>query len=86
MKKTAKYYAKNPKARAKKKAYDTKYHSTPERKKYRRDLEKARRERGINGKGGGDLHHSKNGKLVRESVSKNRGRKEKSRKTGYKRK
>jgi hypothetical protein len=72
--KSAKYYASNPKARAKKKRYDVKYNSTPERKKYRRDLSRARRKRGIMGKGGGDLSHTKKGTLVREAVSKNRGR------------
>ena len=30
---SAKYYAKNPKARKKKQEYDKKYHSSPERKK-----------------------------------------------------
>ena len=71
---SARYYASNPKARAKKKKYDTKYHSTPERRKYRSELNAARRKRGIAGKGGGDLSHTKSGKLVRESVSKNRAR------------
>ena len=72
--KSARYYASNPKARAKKKRYDTAYHSTPARKKYRRELGKARRKRGIDGKGGGDMSHTKSGKLVRESASKNRAR------------
>lgn len=71
---TAKYYASNPKARAKKKKYDTKYHSSTERKKYRAELNAARKKRGIAGKGGGDLSHAKSGKLVRESASKNRAR------------
>ncbi len=71
---TAKYYASNPKARAKKKKYDTKYHSSTERKKYRSELNAARRKRGIAGKGGGDLSHTKRGTLVRESASKNRAR------------
>ena len=71
---TAKYYASNPKARAKKKKYDTKYHSSTERKKYRAELNAARKKRGIAGKGGGDLSHTKSGKLVRESASKNRAR------------
>ncbi len=71
---TAKYYASNPKARAKKKKYDTKYHSSTERKKYRSELNAARRKRGIAGKGGGDLSHTKSGRLVRESASKNRAR------------
>lgn len=72
--KTARYYAKNPKAKAKKKKYDTAYHSTAERKSYRAKLAKARRKRGIMGKGGGDLSHTKRGTLVRESASKNRAR------------
>ena len=71
---TAKYYASNPKARAKKASYDTKYHSTPSRKKYRSELNSARRKRKIYGKGGGDLSHTKRGTLVRESASKNRAR------------
>ena len=71
---TAKYYPSNPKARAKKKKYDTKYHSSTERKKYRSELNAARRKRGIAGKGGGDLSHTKRGTLVRESASKNRAR------------
>lgn len=71
---SARYYASNPKAKAKKKKYDTKYHSTPERKKYRAELNAARKKRGIAGKGGGDLSHTKSGKLVRESASKNRAR------------
>ena len=72
--KSARYYASNPEARKKKKAYDTKYHSTSKRRKYRSDLAKARRKRGIMGKGGGDLSHTKSGRLVRESASKNRAR------------
>lgn len=71
---TAKYYASNPEARAKKKAYDTKYHSSTERKKYRAKLNAARKKRKIYGKGGGDLSHTKEGGLVRESASKNRAR------------
>ena len=70
---SAKYYASHPEARKKKQAYDKKYHSTPSRKRYRRELEKARRDRGIDGKGGGDLHHTASGKLVRRSKSANRG-------------
>lgn len=72
--KSAKYYASNPKAKAKKKKYDTKFHSTTERKKYRAELNAARKKRKIYGKGGGDLSHTKRGTLVRESASKNRAR------------
>ena len=73
-KKTAQYYAKNPKARAKKKAYDTKYHSTKKRKKYRNDLQKERVRRGIAGKGGKDVSHKRGGGYTLESPSKNRAR------------
>jgi hypothetical protein len=72
--KTAKYYASNPKAKAKKASYDTKYHSSAERRKYRSELNSARRKRKIYGKGGGDLSHTKKGTLVREAASKNRAR------------
>ena len=72
--KSAEYYRKNPKARAKKKAYDTKYHSTPERKKYRADLARERRRRGIMGKGGKDVSHTQGGGYKLESRSKNRAR------------
>ena len=73
-KKTAQYYAKNPKARAKKKAYDTKFHKTAKRRKYRADLNKERRKRGIAGKGGKDVSHKKGGGYTLESASKNRAR------------
>jgi len=71
---TAKYYASNPEARAKKKKYDTAYGKSAKRRKYRSELNAERRKRGIYGKGGGDLSHTKKGTLVRESPSKNRAR------------
>lgn len=71
---TAKFYAKNPEARAKKAAYDKKANAKPESKEYRRKLAAARRKRGMMGKGGADLSHTKSGKLVREAPSKNRAR------------
>lgn len=71
---TAKYYAANPKARAKKYAYDKKRNSTTAQKKYRAELARARRKRKIMGKGGPDLSHTKKGTLVKESPSKNRAR------------
>ena len=73
-KRTAAYYRKNPKARAKKKAYDTKYHSTSKRKKYRADLQRERRKRGIAGKGGKAVSHKKGGGYTLERPSKNRAR------------
>jgi hypothetical protein len=57
----------------KKKEYDTNYHKSPKARKYRAELNKERRKRGIYGKGGGDLAHSKDGKsLSIQSASKNR--------------
>ena len=73
--KSARYYASNPKARAKKKKYDTKYHKSSERRKYRSDLNKANRKAGTYGNGDGkDISHTKSGKLVKEKASKNRAR------------
>jgi hypothetical protein len=71
--KSALHYRRNKKSRDKKKAYDTEYHATPERKKYRASLNKARRARGLKGNGK-DLSHTKDGKLVLESRKRNRGR------------
>ena len=72
--KTATYYKNNPKARQRKSAYDTKYHDTPARRKYRAKLARARRAKGVMGKGGKDVSHTKSGKLVLESRSANRAR------------
>ena len=44
--KSAKFYAKNPKARKKKQEYDKKYHSTSERRKYRSELNAKNRKAG----------------------------------------
>ena len=71
--KSARYYQENPDSREKKKAYDTKYHSTPERIKYRTELGKKNREMGKKGDGK-DVSHTKNGGFVLESASKNRAR------------
>jgi hypothetical protein len=73
--KSAVYFQKNPEARKKKNAYNTAYHSTPERKKYRVRLNKANRKAGTYGNGDGkDMSHTKSGKLVKESQSANRAR------------
>jgi len=74
MKKSAKYYKENPEARKKKAAYDKKYHSTAKRRKYRAQLNKERRKRGVMGKGGDDVSHTKSGGYVLENKSKNRAR------------
>jgi hypothetical protein len=72
---SAKFYASNPKARAKKKKYDTEYHATPERKKYRASLNKKNREAGTYGnRDGKDVSHTKSGSTMKEPQSQNRSR------------
>lgn len=70
--KSAKYFASNPEARAKKNAYNSEYHSSTQRKKYRATLNKANRNspNGANE----DKSHTKDGKLVNEKRSTNRAR------------
>jgi len=73
--KSALYFRSHPEARKKKNEYNTKYHATPERKKYRVKLNKANRDAGTYGNGDGkDMSHKKSGKLVKESASANRAR------------
>ena len=72
--KTADYYKSNAAAYKKKLAYDKKYNSNPSKKKYRAELAKERRARGIMGKGGPDVSHAKGGKFKLENASKNRAR------------
>lgn len=73
--KSAKYFAENPEARAKKNAYNKEYHSTPSRVKYREELNAANRKSGTYGNGDGkDKSHTKSGKLVSEKASTNRAR------------
>lgn len=71
--KSALYYRNNKASRDKKKAYDTEYHKTPARRKYRSRLMSERRKRGLIGKPG-DLSHKKDGSLVVENRKTNRGR------------
>jgi len=73
-KRSAKYYRSHPDAAARKRAYDKAYHSTPARKKYRRELAAARRKAGVMGKGGKDMSHTRSGRMVRENASRNRAR------------
>jgi len=72
--KTADFYKSNPESYKKKLAYDKRRNSKPERKKYRAELAKERRARGIMGKGGPDVSHAKGGKFKLENASKNRAR------------
>jgi hypothetical protein len=58
-----------------KKAYDKRYHATPERKRYRAELNKANRDAGTYGNGDGkDVSHTKKGSLVMERMKANRAR------------
>ncbi len=74
LKKSARHYRKNAKSRKKKNAYQRKLNKLKINKKYRAELNRARRKAGKYGKGGKDFSHTKRGKLVRENVSKNRAR------------
>jgi len=73
--KTQRFYDKNPKAAAKKKAYDTKFEKKPSQVAKRKELIKVQRKRNIYGKMGGfDLAHTASG-LVKKKASVNRGSK-----------
>jgi len=71
--KSSNYYKKNKKSYAKKKKYDSKYSSSEKRKNYRVKLNLFNRKKGKKGDGK-DASHTKSGKLVLESQSKNRAR------------
>jgi hypothetical protein len=73
--KSSEYYKKNPEARKKKNSYNKKYHATPERRKYRSELNKENRRRGTYGNGDGkDVSHKKGGGTTVERASTNRAR------------
>ena len=75
VKRTAKFYATHPEARAKKAAYDKKNDARPERRARRAELVKINRDRGTEGNGDGkDWSHTKNG-VVLKKASVNRGSK-----------
>ena len=66
---------KSPEAIQHKLEYDTKYESSPKRVKYREDLNRERRRRGIYGRGDGkDVSHTEGGKLTLENEHANRAR------------
>lgn len=71
---TADFYKSNPESYRKKLAYDKKNNAKPESKKYRAELARERRARGIMGKGGPDVSHTKDGGFKLEHPSKNRAR------------
>ena len=84
--KSSRHYASNKKSAAKKRAYDRAYRKREKGslapsgpKKRRLNKEGARRwaerkRRGIAGKGGPDISHTKSGRLTTENRTKNRGR------------
>ena len=72
--KSARYYAKNSKARANKKPAQRKRNKTDANKTYRAELNAERRRRGVYGKGGPDMSHTQSGRLVKEAPKKNRAR------------
>ena len=72
--KSARYYAANPKAAAKKAAYQRKYNKKPAVKQASEERWTERRRRGIAGKGGKDLSHTRDGRMTLESPRKNRAR------------
>ena len=71
---SAAYYAKNPKAAAKKAAYQRKLNKDPAVKNASEERWTERRRRGIASKGGPDLSHTKKGTMVLESAKSNRAR------------
>lgn len=72
--KSAKYFRENPEAKEAKDRYNKKYHSSPERIKYRSKLNAANRKAKSKKGDGLDLSHTKSGKLVKEKQSTNRAR------------
>ena len=74
--KSTAYYRANPDAKAKKDAYNTEYHATPARKKYRADLDKERNARKRAGQNltGKDVSHTQGGGTTLEDSSTNRAR------------
>jgi hypothetical protein len=71
--KSAKYYQDNPDAKKKKDDYNTEYHSTPARKKYRAALQALNRDKGTHGNGDGmDEAHISKKKTKKQAQSTNR--------------
>jgi hypothetical protein len=71
---TADFYASHPESYKKKLAYDKKRNARSDRKKYRAELARERRARGIMGRGGPDVSHTADGGFKLENPSKNRAR------------
>lgn len=71
---TARFYRENDDAREVKKRTDTAFNAKPSQKRKRAELAEERRERGVMGRGGKDMSHTKDGRIVPENSSKNRAR------------
>jgi hypothetical protein len=64
----------SPEAKRHKLEYDKKYESSPERVKYREELNRERRRRHIMGQGGPDMSHTRQHTIVPEDPHTNRAR------------
>jgi hypothetical protein len=73
-KKTARFLRANPESREKKAEYDKEFNKKPEQRAKRSELSTVRRKRGIAGKGGKDMSHTTDGRIVAEDPTTNRGR------------
>lgn len=71
---SARYYAENPEAAAKKVRYQARLNRTPSERRRRALLNAERRRRGIYGKGGKDVSHTTSGGTTLEDPSTNRAR------------
>jgi hypothetical protein len=75
MKKTAKYYKENPKAKKKKAEYQSKFNKSEKQRKNRAELNRENRRRGTYGNGDGmDVSHKKDGSTILEKQTANRAR------------
>ena len=71
---TSEYYKTHPEARKKRLEYQAEYNKRADQLKKRIELNRVNRERGQYGDGDGkDMSHKRNGRIVEESASKNRG-------------
>jgi hypothetical protein len=71
---TSEYYKTHPEARKKRLEYQAEYNKRADQLKKRIELNRVNRDRGQYGDGDGkDMSHKRNGRIVEESASKNRG-------------
>ena len=71
---TAKYYAANPEAAAKKRAYQAKYNKKAGQSEYRAECNKGRSDLGLKKGDKRDASHTKGGGMVKENRTSNRAR------------